>query len=108
VDDLFVERSFDTPKGKVLARFERPYLAPGGAYRWRWRIIGLSRARSREAAGIDGIQALMLAMRTVHAELTESAEYKRGQLTYLAQADLDLPPMWGSGSLYDAGSPPPD
>ncbi|MFC7498500.1 DUF6968 family protein [Enterovirga sp. GCM10030262] len=83
-------------------------LAPGGEYRCRWRIIGLGQDRSRDAAGIDSVQALMLAMRTVHAELSESHEYKAGKLTYLDQTDLDLPPMWGSGSLYDAGPSPSD
>lgn len=48
----------------------------------------------------------MLAMRTVQAQLSESDEYKAGNLTYLNQTDLDLPPMWGNGSLYDAGPPP--
>ncbi|MGK2255042.1 MAG: hypothetical protein ACI8Y6_000329, partial [Brevundimonas sp.] len=27
-------------------------------------------------------------------------------LTYLDQHDLDLPPSWGRGRLYDVGSPP--
>ena len=94
-----MERSFDSSNGQVLAQFEQPYLAPGGEYRCRWRIVSRAGERSREAAGIDGIQALMLAMRTVHSELLESEEYKSGNLTYLGQSDLDLPPSWGSGSL---------
>jgi len=77
----------------VRARFEKPYLAPGGEYRCRWRIVGLSKDRCSEAAGIDGVQALLLALRTVQAELSESEEYKAGKLTYLDQKDLDLPPM---------------
>jgi hypothetical protein len=102
----FVERRFASPRGEVLARFGSPYLAPGGEYRCRWHIIWPDHERSLEAAGIDGLQALMLAMRTVHSELTESDEYKAGTLTYLDQTDLDLPPTWGRGSLYDAGPPP--
>ncbi|GFE77990.1 hypothetical protein NTCA1_56390 [Novosphingobium sp. TCA1] len=46
----------------------------------------------------------MLAMRIVHTELIESDAYKAGRLTWCDQADLDLPPTWGEGSLYD---PPP-
>jgi hypothetical protein len=64
--------------------------------------------RSLEAAGIDGLRALMLAMRTVHSELTETEDYEEGTLTYLDQTDLDLPPAWGAGTLYDAGPPPTD
>lgn len=107
MSDIFVERLFVVPDGDVLARFEPPYLAPGGEYRCRWRIEWPEKTRVRETAGIDGVQALMLAMRTVHAELAESDEYKAGKLTYLNQTDLDLP-TWGSGSLYDTGPPPPD
>ena len=108
MSQTFVARSFEAPDGAVLARFEPRYLASGGEYRCRWRIEGLGEERSREAAGIDGVQALMLAMRTVHAELTGSDEYRAGKLTYLQQADLDLPPMRGSPWLYNAGHPQSD
>ena len=97
----FVERSFTAPNGEVLVRFETPYLAPGGEYRCRYQIKWPDFERSREAAGIDGIQALLLAMRTVHTELAETDEYQSGKLTYLDQSDLDLPPTWGKGSLSD-------
>ena len=40
-------------------------------------------------------------------ELVESAEHKAGLLTLWGQGDLDLPPSWGAGPLYDAGPPPP-
>ena len=48
----------------------------------------------------------MLAMRTVHWELLESAEYLSGELSFANQSDLDLPSSWGSGPLYHAGPPP--
>jgi hypothetical protein len=103
----FVERTFSSSSGNVLVRFAAPYLAAGGEYRCRWTIHWPDRTRSLEAAGIDGIQALLLAMRTVHSELIESDDYKAGTLSYLDQSDLDLPPTWGIGPLYDAG-PRPD
>ena len=102
----FVERRYKASAGDVLARFETPYLAPGGEYRCRWHLLWPDREQSREIAGIDGVQALMLAMRTVHGELAASPEHKEGMLTYLDQDDLDLPPTWGSGPLYDAGPNP--
>ena len=46
----------------------------------------------------------MLAMRVVHAKLMETEEYRSGALTYLDQQDLDLPPAWGTGPLYQAGA----
>ena len=103
---VFVERRFGSLKGEVIARFEVPYLAPSGEYRCRWRIVGPDRERTLETAGIDGVQALMLALRTVNSELTETAAYQAVEITYLDQSDLDLPPTWGSGQLYDVGHKP--
>lgn len=105
VSDAFVERRFLSPLGEVLAKFEKPFLASGGEYRCRWRLIWPDRERSQETAGIDGVQALMLALRTVHSELMRTDDYQGGKLTYLDQTDLDLPPTWGDGPLYDAGRP---
>jgi hypothetical protein len=52
------------------------------------------------ACGVDGVQALMLAMKSVNSALKESDLYKSGKLTYAGQYDLDLPPSWGEGQLY--------
>ena len=89
---VFVERRFDVGDQQVAARFHVPVLAPGGEYQCRWQIEWPSRQQERHACGIDGLQALMLAMRVVHNTLMESEEYQAGALTYLGQEDLDLPP----------------
>ena len=102
-EDVFVERRFELADQEVVARFFKPMLAPGGEYQCRWQICWPNRERKSGACGIDGVQALMLAMRTVHSELVESEEQRAGRLTYLEQHDLDLPPTWGTGPLYDAG-----
>jgi hypothetical protein len=101
----FVERRFDLPTGALLLRISAPYLAPGGEYRCRWTIGWPDGDRSREAAGIDGVQALTLALRAAHSELIVSAAYREGNLRYLGQTDLDLPPHF-LDSLDDAGSQP--
>ena len=103
-DRLFVERSFDLGNHEVIARFYTPILAPGGEYQCRWRIEWPGREQERYACGIDGVQALMLALRVVHTELMETEEYRSGALTYLDQQDFDLPPAWGTGPLYQAGA----
>lgn len=105
-DEAFVERHFALGDQKVVARFHTPALAPGGEYQCRWQIVWPDRESKFRACGIDGVQALMLAMRAVHSELVESEEYRSGLLTYLDQQDLDLPPAWGNGALYDAGPRP--
>ena len=101
-DEPFVERVFESGDASVTVRYLRPTLAPGGEYQCRWEIAWPDRVQQRYACGQDGVQALMLAMKTVHTELSVSDLYKSGNLTYLDQSDLDLPPGWGDGSLYEA------
>ena len=99
-EEPFVERAFESGDARITARFLQPTLAPGGEYRCRYAILWLDRVQQGYACGIDGIQALMLAMKSVHTELMESDLYKSGALTYVDQYDLDLPPGWGAGQLY--------
>ncbi len=108
-NEIFTERRFELRDEEVVARFYAPALAPGGEYQCRWEVQWPDKARRRQrrACGIDGVQALMLAMKSVWAELVESEEYRSGELTYLNERDLDLPPMWGAGPLDDP-EPKPD
>lgn len=99
-DEPFIERNFESGEDHIIARFLRPFLAPGGEYQCRWAIVWPDRVQQRYACGLDGVQALMLAMKSVHSELMESDLYKAGKLTYVDQYDLDLPPGWGEGQLY--------
>ena len=99
-DEPFVERTFESGDDIITARFLQPALAPGGEYQCRWVILWPNRVQQRYACGADGIQALMLAMKSVHSEMMESDLYKSGKLTYVGQHDLDLPPGWGDGQLY--------
>lgn len=100
----FVERRFELDGGELIVCFFAPSQAPGGEFQCRYVIGWPEREVRRYACGEDGLQALMLAMRTVHSDLIESDAYKAGRLTWCDQADLDLPPTWGVGPLYD---PPP-
>ena len=99
-DEPFIERTFESGDDTITARFLQPVLAPGGEYQCRWAILWPDRVQQRYACGVDGVQALMLAMKSVHSELMESDLYKSGKLTYADQYDLDLPPGWGEGQLY--------
>jgi hypothetical protein len=99
-EEPFVERLFESGDATITARFLQPTLAPAGEYRCRYVVLWPDRVQASYACGIDGIQALMLAMKAVHDELMESDLYKSGTLTYLDQYDLDLPPGWGKGELY--------
>ena len=101
--EIFVERRFGLGNEEVVACFHAPTLAPGGEYQCRWRIKWPHQEQRHYASGIDGVQALMLAMRTVHSELVQTEAYQSGKLTYLKQRDLDLPPTWSAGPLCEAG-----
>jgi hypothetical protein len=105
-EQAFVERRFELDGSELSVRFHLPFKAPGGEFVCRWSIAWPERETSLSARGVDGVQALMLAMRSAHWELLESDAYKAGRLTLYEQADLDLPPSWGRGPLYDAGPPP--
>lgn len=105
VEEQFIERRFELGQGELCVRFFTPSQAPGGEYQCHYCVQWPDREVRRYACGIDGIQALLLAMRTVHSDLLESETYKAGQLTWCNQSDLDLPPSWGAGPLYD---PPPE
>ena len=104
--DIFAERRFELGPDEIIARFYAPTLEPAGEYKCRITISWPDRERQSHACGIDGVQALMLAMRLVHSELIHSDAYREGRLTYLHQKDLDLPPSWGAGPLYDVGPEP--
>ena len=104
-DAVFAERIFDLDDGALIVRFHVPVLAPGGEFQCRWSIGWPEGERCRYSCGIDGVQALMLAMRIVHTELTVSDAYRAGRLTYFGEADLDLPPGWDDEPLGLAPAP---
>jgi len=89
-----VERRFNLDDTELVARFYTPAKAPGGEFQCQWSLEWPGRHVRRHACGEDGVQALMLAMRTVHSELVESDAYKAGRLALWGEADLDLPPVW--------------
>ena len=98
-DETFIERNFESGDDTITVRFLQPQLAPGGEFQCQWVIEWPDRVQQRYTCGIDGIQALTLAMRTVHTELKESDLYKSGKLTFENGYNLDLPPSWCDGQL---------
>ncbi|MBB5716783.1 DUF6968 family protein [Sphingomonas aerophila] len=88
----FVERIFEDGEREVRCRFFTPQQQPTGEYRCAWTLTWAGETKSHSAHGIDGVQALLLAMRVVHTELVDSESYRAGRFTYLQQRDLDLPP----------------
>jgi len=96
------ERMFELDGSELILRFFGTAKAAGGEFRCRYSIGWPEREVGRSVPGQDGVQALMLAMKAAHVDLALSDAYKAGRLTLYGQADLDLPPTWGDGPLYDA------
>jgi hypothetical protein len=76
--------------GRVEVSFFAP-VAGGNDWRCDYRIEWPDRARNDRAFGVDNVQALLLAMKMVQAELTHAPETLSEGLTWLGNADLDLP-----------------
>jgi len=89
MDKPFVERRFDLDDGELVVCFQAPVKMPSGEFRCWLSIAWPEREVLRYAAGEDGVQALMLAMRLAYSELVESDAYKAGHLTLWGQSDLD-------------------
>lgn len=102
----FVERRFEFYGGELVARFAAPIRAAGGEFQCHFSIGWPAGDQVGFASGLDGLQALMLAMREVHSELIDHDAYRAGRLTWCEQADLDLPPTWSVGPLYSSPPPP--
>lgn len=96
-DAAFLEREFELDGGGLLVCFYLPFKASGGEFQCHYSVGWPEQEVRRYACGLDGVQALMLAMRSVHTDLVDSEAYKDGRLTWCEQADLDLPPTWGDG-----------
>ena len=65
-----VERRFELDGGELVVRFFSSLKAPGDEFQCRDFIGWQNGEECRYAYGLDTLQALMLAMRTVHIELS--------------------------------------
>lgn len=95
-ESSFVERRFELADAEVVVSFFVPARAAEGEFRCAWTIAWPDREIAGRTCGEDGVQALLLAMRVVHAKLIDSDAYKAGALTLWGGADLNLPSPWGA------------
>ena len=93
--EIIAQRELDFlgPGGhtKVVASIGKPALmpdAPHGDWYCPWLIEGPDRRRERDAAGIDAVQALLLAVSGLRTDLQVIA--RSGKLTFLDSDDLML------------------
>ena len=92
--DVVAKRTYERVDGGAPVRLRvcrpAPDPAPGGDWRCRLVIDGLGRPVDRWAYGIDGVQALGLALEIARSYLQPSPEHP-ALVTWLGQADLGLP-----------------
>jgi len=62
-----------------------------GDWSCTYSVVGLGHSKQRQSIGVDGMQALYLAMIYIATDLYNSVEYQRGNLTWLGNFDLGLP-----------------
>jgi hypothetical protein len=84
-------RHEDGTSSPVVVCIARPR-PESGSYRCDYLIGGLSKKRKFYAAGVDGVQALWLALVAVGVELRTSNEGKAGRIGFGGGPDLGLPP----------------
>jgi len=73
----------------VITTIGRPSEASGGEWLCRCVITGLARREDYSIAGIDGFQAIELAVRFIGDRLKDSPEFREGRL------------YWDDSSRYD-------
>ena len=87
----FIEREFEFQGGPLPVRLYAPTATPHDDFECHWEILWPQRAQRARAIGIDSMQALLLALVAVRAELMENPAYQAGKLTYLGGNDLGFP-----------------
>ena len=102
------ETHYDLDEETVIVRIFAPVLRVGvgrepPSHTCDYEIVGLGRPRAGKVEGVDSLQALVLALNTVAAELYCSAEYREGRLRWFGDLNLGLPV---EGALRDLVPPP--
>lgn len=87
---LFCERVFQIDGRNVGCRFFKPE-PDGQDYRCRYEIDWPEGAYVGRAYGVDGVQALLLAMQKAHTDLLAARENEGRQIAWLDMPGLGMP-----------------
>lgn len=107
---VIARRSFelDGREGAVILTVFAPELYDNGRdWCCTYRVEGLSRKVERRVGGVDGVQALDLALKNMAMFLYSMPETREGRLTWLHQGrgDLGLPMPEGMDEWYRGETP---
>jgi hypothetical protein len=77
---------------KVTVTIGKPEKFPGSDdYYCPYQVVGLGDSKVRYAGGIDGVQALLLALEMIGADLYTSSEAQHGKLSWNEERALGFP-----------------
>ncbi len=94
VGDVIAERELEIEDGRpVLVQIGKPQRDPdvGGDFYCPFQMTGIGNEKIRYACGVDTVQALVLTLNMIAAELYTSDEARSGKLTWLGQRNLGIP-----------------
>ncbi len=102
MDEIILTRQFElTSGGEVVLSFFKP-AAFDADYKCSFKITWPDREKIFYGAGVDEIQALLLAMQNAHVYLLASPEWKSGKLSWLGDRSIGLDlPLAASVTLKD-------
>lgn len=93
VGEIIAERELEIEDNRVVqVVIGKPQRFPDGSdYYCPFQITGIRKGKIMHAGGVDSVQALLLAMQMISANLYTSDEGRAGTLTWLGKRNLGLP-----------------
>jgi len=91
---VIATRTYSAQDGEIVSvRIGTPFTPPGweGNSICPYQILGLGNDKIRYAPGIDGVQALYLALKRIATDLYTSDQGRAGTLRFLGMRNLGLP-----------------
>jgi len=99
---VLVERTFRVDGKELSCRFFQTELE-GRDYFCRYEIDWPKKTRGRRVGGVDGVQALLLAMQAAHVDFLMARKDEGAKIVWLDQKDLGLPLSQGLRDLDPDG-----
>ena len=91
----------DGSKREILVMLGKPQRFPGSDCYCPYQIVGFSTQNVRYGAGVDGFQALQLALRQIATELALRNNSEEGQLFWHNDLDLGFPLHEGTDDQHN-------
>ena len=93
VGEIIAERELEIEDNRIVrVVIGKPQPYPGGHnYYCPFQIKGIGKEKVISAGGVDSVQALLMALQGISANLYTSAQARNGTLTWLGRRNYGLP-----------------